>query len=82
MKKLSLRDHETIRNIQHEQYGADRAFKLALEHHANITSELREAERDFWDHVRQAYDLDPGKEFSTRYSNKERAFIIEEDVKK
>jgi len=80
MKNKTLSHDDTVR--LNEVISDKQSLALTLDSfivgHHNRLKQIIDSERELWIHFREAYDLDPDKEYKTKFSNLNRRFVVAE----
>jgi len=79
-KTLSHDDTQRLNEIISDKRALELTFDTFICRHHNCLKQITDTDRDLWTHFREAYDLDPDKEYKAKFSNLDRRFCIVEVI--
>ena len=75
---LSRKDELALLEIGRDRNTAKLVFHVAMENYHNLLNSIAETEKILWDHLTDAYNLDPTKEWQVEMSKLNRRFELTE----
>jgi len=82
MKNKTLSHDDTVRlnELVSDKQSLELTLHAIMTRHHNGLKSIIDTERELWTHFREAYDLDPEKEYKAKFSNLDRRFAIVEII--